>query len=331
MSGSGKKYPDRREFLTLGIGALAVATLPRALRRRRDRLIRRTVPVMGTIADIAVRSDHEGWAEKGIDAAIAELRRVDRTMSRFRDDSEVGRANLTAGRGIAVPVGEDTAAVLAASLRWARASDGWFDPCLARVTELWDVLDRKTPPPSAEVRRLAGRGFYRDLDLDLNGSVPRVRLENPDAAIDLGAIAKGYAVDLAIQALQDRGIFNAIVEAGGDLRAIGVNGNGDPWEIGVRSPFHVEQVAQVLKVSDRAVSTSGTYFRYFRYDGRVYSHLMDPRDASPVRTPLESLSVEAETCMTADAAGNALFGIAGEKWKGILDRVAPEVRVVSVI
>jgi thiamine biosynthesis lipoprotein len=330
MNGSGKNHPDRREFLALGVGALAVATLPRALRRRRDRLIRRQIPVMGTIADIAVRSDKDGWAEKGIDAAIAELRRVDRTMSRFRSDSEVGRANLEAAHH-AVPVGEDTATVLLHALHWARASNGRFDPGLGKATALWDVEDRKTPPPAAEVRPFAGRHFYQDMDVDLDGSVPRVRFASPAVAIDLGGIAKGYGVDLAVRAMRDMGIENALVNCGGDLVAIGVDDEGKPWKIGVRSPFHVDQVAQVLRVSDRAVATSGTYFRYFRYDGRVYSHLLDPRDGSPRETRMESLSVEADHCMAADAAATALFGARGEAWKPVLDRAAPGARVVSVI
>ncbi len=330
MSGSEKMGPNRREFLALGVGALAVATLPRALRRRRDRLIRRTIPVMGTIAEIAVRSDNEERAEKGIDAAIAELRRVDRTMSRFRDDSDVGRANLDAAR-TAVPVGEDTATVLLHGLHWARASNGRFDPCLGKASALWDVEDRHAPPPSAEVERLAGKGFYRDLDVDVNGSVPRVWLASPEAAIDLGGIAKGYGVDLAGRALKDMGLTNALVNCGGDLIAMGVDGSGDPWEVGVRSPFHVDQVAQVLRISDRAVATSGTYFRYFRYDGRVYSHLLDPRDGAPRQTRMESISVEADNCMAADAAATALFGADGAAWKTVLDRAAPGARVVSVI
>ena len=162
--------PDRREFLALGVGALAVATLPRALRRR-DRLVRRTIPVMGTIAEVAVRHPNEAWAQKAIDAALDELRRVDRTMTRFRDDSDVGRANLAAGRSPVV-VSEDTAEVLAAALTWAGRSEGRFDPCLGRVSELWHVETRREPPPDGEIRPLRDGHFYRDLELERTGSAP---------------------------------------------------------------------------------------------------------------------------------------------------------------
>ncbi len=330
MSGSGKKHPDRREFLALGVGALAVATLPRALRRRQDRLIRRQIPVMGTIAEIAVRHDNEVWAQRAIDSALGELRRVDRTMTRFRDDSDVGRANLVAGHGV-VAIAEDTAAVLDASLRWAYASEGRFDPCLGRASKLWDVEDRKTPPSMDIVRRYAGRNLYHALDLQRDGAVPRVRLTNPDAAIDLGGIAKGYGVDLAGQALRDMGIFHALVNVGGDLVAMGVDAEGEPWKVGVRSPDHLNEVAQVLRVTDRAVATSGDYLRYFTYHGRVYHHLLDPRDGEPYQTRMRSITVEADRCVIADAAATALFGAGSHEWTHVLSKAAPGARVVSSI
>ena len=330
MSGSGKKHPDRREFLALGVGALAVATLPRALRRRRDRLIRRQIPVMGTIAEIAVRHDNEVWAQRAIDRALDELRRVDRTMTRFRDDSDVGRANLVAGRGV-VTVSEDTATVLDQALHWAYASEGRFDPCLGRASELWDVEDRTSPPAASKVRRYAHRNLYHALDLQRDGSVPRVRLTNPDAAVDLGGIAKGYGVDLAGQALKDNGIFHALVNVGGDLIAMGVDEEGEPWKVGVRSPDHLNEVAQVLRVGDRAVATSGDYLRYFTYHGTRYHHLLDPRDGAPRRTPMRSITVEADRCVSADAAATALFGADAAEWDYVLRRAAPGSSVVSAI
>lgn len=321
--------PNRRDFLALGVGALAVATLPRALRRK-ERLVRRTIPVMGTVAEIAVRHPDEAWAQRSMDAAFAELRRVEASMSRFRADSEVGLLNAAAGRD-AVPVGDDTATVLAAALAWARASEGRFDPCLGRVCELWHPTTRTAPPSDAEVV-LAGRGNrWHTLELDRSGSVPRAALTAPDAAVDLGGIGKGYGVDLAAQALRDQGVFHALVNVGGDLVAMGVDGEGEPWKVGVRSPDDPSSIAEVIRVSDRAVATSGDYLQYFQYGGRRYHHLLDPVTGEPRRTDMRSLTIEAASCMDADAAATALYGLEGPEREAILRRGAPGARIVHSV
>ncbi|NJD18296.1 MAG: FAD:protein FMN transferase [Gemmatimonadetes bacterium] len=321
--------PNRRDFLALGVGALAVATLPRALRRE-ERLIRRQIPVMGTFAEIAVRHPDEAWAQKAMDAAFAELRRVDAAMSRFRADSEVGQLNALAGKE-SLQVSEGTAEVLAAGLRWADASDGLFDPCLGRVCELWHVGTRTAPPSTAELAA-AGRGcHFRELEVDRGRSVPRAALASGRAAVDLGGIAKGYGVDLAAQALRDHGIFHALVNAGGDLMAMGVDAEGDPWKVGVRSPDHLERMVEVLEVSDRAVATSGDYLQFFNFGGRRYHHILDAASGEPRITAMRSITVEAATCMDADAAATALYGVDAATARGVLERAAPGSRVVVAV
>lgn len=323
------KNPDRREFLALGVGALAVASLPRALRRR-DHLVRRTVPVMGTIAEIAVRHPDEREAQRAIDAALGQLRRVDKTMTRFTATSEIGRLNAAAGRS-AVIVSEDTAAVLMASLAWADASGGRFDPTLGRVSELWHVGTRHAPPSNDEIRLAEPGNHYRSLDVDVAGSAPRVALAEAGIAVDLGGIAKGYGVDLAAQALKDHGIDHALVNVGGDLVALGVDENEEPWKVGVRSPDHLEDVVEVLRVSDRAVATSGDYLQYFQFHGRRYHHLLDPATGEPRSTGMRSITVEASSCMAADAAATTLFGADRAVAAAVLGRAAPGARVVNSI
>jgi len=321
--------PNRRDFLALGVGALAVATLPRALRRP-ERLVRRQIPVMGTFAEIAVRHPDEVWAQRAMDAAFAELRRVDAAMSRFKADSDVGRLNAAAGRE-AVPVSDATAEVLAAGLRWAEASEGLFDPCLGRVCELWHIGTRSTPPSDGELAA-AGRGsHFRDLEVDRGGSVARASLGSSLAAVDLGGIAKGYGVDLAAQALRDQGIFHALVNAGGDLVAMGVDAEGNPWKVGIRSPDHLEEMVQVMDVSDRAVATSGDYLQYFNYGGRRYHHILDAASGEPRVTAMRSITIEAATCMDADAAATALFGVETHTARSVLAQAAPGSRLVLAV
>jgi thiamine biosynthesis lipoprotein len=316
---------SRRGFIALGIGALAVAVAP-VLGRARARLWRRTLPVMGTLAEIAVEERDPRRAQAALDAAFAELVAVERAMSRFDDSSDVGRANLGAAAE-AVPVSAPTAAVIGTALAWAEASDGAFDPGLARAAQLWDVTHRRVPPPARDVRRFAGRRLYRALDLDTWGGRPAVRLTDPDVAIDLGGIAKGYGADRAADALRALGIRRALVNVGGELYAIGNSPEGDPWRVGIQSPFEPGRMMGEMDLSDGAVATSGDYLQYFEYRGVRYHHLLNPMTAAPRMCHMHSITIVAATGMQADAASTALFGMPAAAAAGVLQAMAPGARV----
>lgn len=317
---------SRRRFLSLGVGAFVVLTLPASLRRM-TRGARRSIPIMGTIADLVVVDPDEAKAQEAIDAAIRELRRVERTMSHFTADSDVGRANRNASSRPVV-VTAATAAVLEEGLRWAELSDGSFDPCLGRATALWNVGERRAPPSDAEFRRFAGERLYRELELDRWRNDRIVRFRSDAVAIDLGGIAKGYGVDRAVRALREAGVENALVNAGGDLYAIGRSEDGDPWEVGVRDPRDPHRLAATLDVTDRALATSGDYFRYFEYGGRRYHHLIDPATGEPRTAQHHSLTVAAESCMAADAGATAAFGCELDDARKLIARAAPGAEIV---
>ncbi|MBW7935054.1 MAG: FAD:protein FMN transferase, partial [Gemmatimonadaceae bacterium] len=153
----------RREFIALGTGAFAVAALPIALRRH-VAVARRTVPVMGTIAEFTVVHRNEAVAQEALEAALAELRWVETTMTRFSATSDIGRANLGAATD-GVAVSAETARLVERALRWSAAADGRFDPALGAASELWDVTNRHEPPPADQVARLANRSFWHHVDL----------------------------------------------------------------------------------------------------------------------------------------------------------------------
>ena len=319
---------NRRQILTLGVGLFVTLSLPLGLRRR-TRLTRRTLPLMGTLAELQVAHPDQRLAEDAIDAALAELLWVERTMTRFRPDSDVGRANLGAARE-AVPVTPATALVIAAALRWAEATEGRFDPALGAASELWDVLNRRVPPPPELVGHLAGRGFWRRVDLDRSRGVPAIRFNDPEVRLDLGAIAKGYGIDRAAAALRGRGIRHAIVTVGGDLYALGTAPGGDPWQVGIRSPHDRSALAATLELSERAVATSGDYERYFQWRGVRYHHLIDPDTAAPRRTSIHSTTVLADRCIDADAAATAVFGMAQVDALGLVRRSVAGAEVIPL-
>ena len=284
---------------------------------------------MGTVAEVAVPSRDEGWAHGAIDLAFAELRRVESEMTRFRPDSDVGVMNASSDRWIAVS--SETAEVLAQSLRWASLSDGRFDPCMGRATELWDVLGRSEPPAGPEVVRFAGAGLWQTLEVDHFAGTPRARLASPYAAVDLGGIAKGFAVDAAADALRRYGVTDGLVNVGGDLVALGVDVTGDPWLVGVRAPDDPDGLAATIPVSDEAIATSGDYVRFFEYRGRRFHHLLDPATGAPRATAMRSLTVAAERCADADAAATALYGCHRADATHILARAEGGVRIIHEI
>ncbi len=315
----------RRTFVALGAGALAASALPVSLYRRRV-LVRRRIPVMGTVGEVAVVHSDKRYAHAAIDAAFDELLWVDRTMSRFRTDSDIGRANEGAATE-GVTLSAASTFVVSAALSWAEASEGAFDPTIGSAVELWDVKNRHTPPNPRETSRLAGRKLYRAVDLD--GRSRRIRYLDPDVSLDLGGIAKGYGVDRAVGALRDWGIEDGLVNVGGDLYALGRSQDGDEWNIGIRDPEKPDRMAATVKVSDEALATSGDYLQYFTYRGRRYHHLLDPETGAPRIALRRSLTVAAPDCITADGACTALFGIESRDALSGLGTPAARVRVLA--
>jgi thiamine biosynthesis lipoprotein len=204
-----------------------------------------------------------------------------------------------------VVVSAATAAVVERALHWAEHTAGTFDPCLGEVCQLWDVEHRQAPPAQGEVRHFAGEGLFRQVDLDRRGGERVVYFHSRDVALDLGGIGKGWAVDRAVDALRAHGIRDAVVNAGGDLYAMGNSERGDPWEIGVQSPTDPHALAATLRLSDAAVATSGDY--------------------------VHSVSVRAATCMDADAGATAVFGCDPLHAQSLLAGAASGARLVHSI
>jgi FAD:protein FMN transferase len=326
---TGSRGPSRREFLAMGLGAFVVASVPWAARRREQR-VARSIPVMGTVAEIIAVHRDPATAQAAIDAAFAELRAVESTMSRFLAESDIGRANAGAATGPVV-VSAATAAVLMEALRWADASGGRFDPGVGRAVALWDVSGRGAPPPPDAVRRVRSEGMYRRLEVARRGGESVVVFHTPEMALDLGGIAKGWAVDRATDALRAHGVRHALVNAGGDLYALGRSPEGDPWEVGVQSPDDAGSLVATLRLEDEAVATSGDYRQGFDYGGRRYHHILDPRTGEPRRTQARSVTVTAQSCLAADAATTALFGCAQPDALRILASAAPGARIIHQI
>jgi thiamine biosynthesis lipoprotein len=229
----------------------------------------------------------------------------------------------------AVPVDRATAEVVREAVRWAELTDGRFDPGLARLMDLWDVGRRQVPLAEQAFVRMASRRFYRAIEVGSFREHAVIRLDQRDAGIDLGGIAKGFAVDRAIATLRAAGIRNAVVNAGGDLYAMGRSERGNRWRVGIRSAADPSRIEGQLELEDEAVATSGDYFQGFNYKGRRYHHIMDPSRAEPRLTSTHSVTVRAPNCLTADAGATAVFGLENAAARKLLSNLVAGADLVS--
>ncbi len=281
---------------------------------------------MGTLVSLQVVAPADDAslpmpARQSIDEALGEFSRLERLMSTWIASSEVSAINAHAFER-PVAVGPETFAVLERS-RWAGdLSHGVFDITFEVMKGLWRFdhdLDGQVPDPGAvEARRVLVD--YRDVALDATRR--EVRLRRPETRINLGGIAKGYAVDRAVQRLLRGGLVDFVVQAGGDLYAHGHKPDGSPWIVGVRDPRGPEgSFFGSLAVEDHAFSTAGDYERSFVRDGKRYHHILDPRTGYPA-TACRGVTVWASDAFTADAIDDAIFILGPAEGLALCERVA---------
>jgi thiamine biosynthesis lipoprotein len=233
--------------------------------------------------------------------AYDEIKRLENLMSTWVETSEVTAINRGGG-GPPVTVGPDTFAVIERSVAIASQSEGVFDITFEAMKGVWRFDEGAQPnvPSDADVQRTRRLVDWRMIELDPNART--VRLKEKDRKINLGGIAKGYAVDAAARVLERRGVTSFFVQAGGDLYVKGRRYDGRPFRVGVRDPRGKDEqdFFALMEVEDHAFSTAGDYERAFVKDGKRYHHIIDPRTGYPA-TACRSVTVWAKDAFTADA------------------------------
>ena len=259
-----------------------------------------------------------------IDAAFAAIRRVDLLMSTYKPASELSRLNRE-GHARWVPLSAETFGVLSRARAWARATGGAFDPTAAPLVRAWgfDGPSPALPTPAAQAAARAKVG-WAGLALDARRGA---RFARPGMACDLGAIAKGTAVDLALAAMRRAGATRARVDAGGQQGFWGPAGS--TWRVAIAHPRAAGATLPPLTVGPGSVATSGDAERGFWLDGTRYGHVIDPRTGWPARAAW-SVTVVAPTGEAADALSTALYVMGPEAARGFLRRY-PGVRAVFVL
>lgn len=309
-----------RAVIVLALASSAIA------RAQAKHLVTRSYEAMGTEVRVSIFTDDDARAGEAAEAAYGEVKRIESLMTTWRPDSEVSRINAKAGAA-PVSVSDETLEVIEASLHAARLSGGAFDITFYAMRGLWkfdEDLEPKLPDP-AELARRKRLIDYRQVIVDR--AQKTVFLKKKGMAINLGGIAKGYAVDRAAAVLKRLGFADAIVQAGGDLLCAGSK-DGQPWNAGIRDPRGDKaDVFATLQLVDHAFSTAGDYERSFFQGGKRYHHIIDPKTGYPA-TRSRSVTVYAPTALLADALDDAVF-ILG--WKKGFELIAKLNEVGAVV
>ena len=282
-------------------------------------------PVMSTIAELSLPASQSTNASTAQQIVAAAFSRVERDLSVFRPASEIARINQSAGSNRVTDIARDTAEVLACALRVARESGGAFDPTVSPLMKLWGFRGGATggPPAEAAIRATRDRVGWRHVRLAVDPATdpPRasISLDRPGMQLDLGGIAKGFAVDRASDALRRAGVGNFLVNLAGNMRGLGGPHAGrQGWRIGIRDPARSDAWIGTVTLADgEGIATSGSYERFVVLDGRRYAHIIDPRSGHPVAGIL-SVTVLAPSAMEADALSTALFVLGPDAGRGLL-------------
>ncbi|MDK2855659.1 MAG: FAD:protein transferase [Bacillota bacterium] len=275
-------------------------------------------------------------AAEAVNNAMAEMRRIAALMNADDPKSEVSRINQNAGKR-PVRVSEDTFRLLKLAQRYSELSGGAFDVTVRPLVVLWGIGKKdKYVPDAAAIERARALVNWRDLILDEKART--VYLRRPGMGIDLGGAAKGYAADRAREVLLEHGVRSALIDAGGNIWALGRRPDGEPWRIGIRNPRpeHGGELLAVVPSEDLTLVTSGDYERYFIRDGVRYHHIFDPRTGRPARSTI-SATIIGRNSAEADILSTALFVLGPEQGLALIRKlgnleavvVTPEERIVS--
>ena len=289
--------------------------------------------VMGTFARIVAVAEDSDTAQKCIEAAFEQLQAVETLMSAHSDSSEISRINRN-GYKAPVRVSKPTFEVLQKSLKFSQKTSGAFDITVGPLEDLFRSAKKKGVAPSKEqiAKAKLKVGFQK---LKLNERDRTVKFAVDGMKLDLGGIAKGYAIDKAIEALQKGGAVGGMVDVGGDIRCFGTPRSKSNWLIGLQDPAEIKegidtgQPLLVLKLTDTAVATSGDYRRFFLIKDKKYSHIIDTKSGYS-SDKLKSVTVISQNATDADALATAVSVMGAEEGLALIETI-PQTEAILIL
>lgn len=264
--------------------------------------------MMDTVMELTAYGDN---AQKAVDAAIDAIKKIDKLMSVSSQDGDVYRINAAAGQS-PVKISKETMYVIQAAQYYSQLSNGLFDITIGPLVNLWGIGTKNDIPTQADINKAKALVDYRKFKI--NTEAGTAELPENGMAIDLGAIAKGYAADAAKEVLVRYGIKSAVINLGGNVVVIGNKTDGSLWRVGIQNPFEPNgDYVAVVEEADKAVVTSGIYERYFIKDGKRYHHILNPFTGYPADNGLASVSIISDKSIDADALSTLVFLLGPEK------------------
>ena len=268
----------------------------------------------GTLVDITLYGVEPAQAREAVQAVDALFQRQHHDWHAWQRGA-LDDLNRAIGEGRSVETDTSIVDLVKLGQRFERLSGGLFNPAIGHLLKLWGFQQdepNRAPPDQDSIQRWLEAAPSMS-QLHISGS--RISSDNQAVKLDFGGFAKGYSVALAVDLLEKRGIRNLIVNVGGDLCLRGRHGER-PWRIGIRSPDGQGVLASMDLEGSHCVFTSGDYERYFEFNGKRYSHIIDPRSGYPA-VGTRSVTVLADDASLADAAATALFVAGPEQWPDI--------------
>jgi len=289
--------------------------------------------VMGTFARVIAVAADSKTAENCIKAAFEQLTTVENLMSAYKEDSELTRINNQAHLA-PVKISAPTFDVLQKSVQFSSLTDGAFDITVGPLVQLWRAAQEANSPPSDwQLRQARAKVGYDKLILDADKLTVRFTVEG--MRLDLGGIAKGWAIDRAIKNMQEKGARGGMVDVGGDIRCFGLPPKGKKhWLIGLQDPHEAKDALTVgkpllvLKLNDAAVATSGGYRRFALIEGKKYSHIIDRKTGSAADS-LSSASIITDSATRADALATAVTVLGPQKGLQLIEKL-PKTEAILI-
>lgn len=266
---------------------------------KQQQLFKVTALLMGNQFEISVVAGNELWATVRINAAIAEIKRIETLLTTYNEGSETSLINRHAGIA-PVKVSSETFNLIQRSIRISDLTQGAFDITYGSIDKgLWNFDTRMQALPDKETAVAMVRLInYRNIILDSEATT--VFLKEKGMRIGFGGIGKGYAAEMAKKIMQQMGVQSGVVNASGDLATWGLQPDGNEWTIGIADPGNRGKLFSFIKVTGLAVATSGNYEKFILIDGKKYSHTINPRTGLPV-TGIKSVTVITKNAEIADA------------------------------
>ena len=291
-----------------------------------DVLAERKVTLMGSVFNITIVDQDSAKANANIDRTVSEITRIENLISEWQPQTQISEVNRNAGIR-PVKVDPEVFELTRRAVEYSEISGGAFDISTAAMDKIWKFDGSMTEMPTPETIKNSVRNVdYRNIVLDRVSST--IFLTRRGMKIGFGSIGKGYAADKGRELMRSSGVKAGIVDASGDIAAWGTQPNGKPWAIGIRNPFKKQKIAQILRLKNDAVATSGSYEKFAEINGIRYSHIIDPQTGYPA-TGLTGVTIYGPSAEFANALSTSVM-VLGKKEGRKLVKKFPQYRFLFI-